>query len=210
MLFVFIPLASHLSWPVLRYYHTVDPMESWKPCSLPALEKVRRCDGPSWALKQCVPFDVFFNIGIRKKPRWSKLISYSLLQDSSSPRHRFIIIGWTTWFFSAACYTSHVHSMFRFKRRLVCPQTPVKLDSGEVRDRMTAFIVERSFGGVTSGPPEKKMGIKASNTASVYFDNTPVPVENVLGNVGDGFKVWAYAITNHIYCAKNGRGFISP
>ncbi|XP_075539048.1 very long-chain specific acyl-CoA dehydrogenase, mitochondrial-like isoform X5 [Dermacentor variabilis] len=75
-------------------------------------------------------------------------------------------------------------------------QTPVKLDSGEVRDRMTAFIVERSFGGVTSGPPEKKMGIKASNTASVYFDNTPVPVENVLGNVGDGFKVAMQILNN--------------
>ncbi|XP_065295951.1 very long-chain specific acyl-CoA dehydrogenase, mitochondrial-like isoform X2 [Dermacentor albipictus] len=74
--------------------------------------------------------------------------------------------------------------------------TPVKLDSGELRDRMTAFIVERSFGGVTSGPPEKKMGIKASNTASVYFDNTPVPVENVLGNVGDGFKVAMQILNN--------------
>ncbi|KAH7965118.1 hypothetical protein HPB49_003642 [Dermacentor silvarum] len=79
---------------------------------------------------------------------------------------------------------------------LVCPQTPVKLDSGEVRDRMTAFIVERSFGGVTSGPPEKKMGIKGSNTASVYFDNTPVPVENVLGSVGDGFKVAMQILNN--------------
>ncbi|XP_075539049.1 very long-chain specific acyl-CoA dehydrogenase, mitochondrial-like isoform X6 [Dermacentor variabilis] len=77
----------------------------------------------------------------------------------------------------------------------VFAKTPVKLDSGEVRDRMTAFIVERSFGGVTSGPPEKKMGIKASNTASVYFDNTPVPVENVLGNVGDGFKAASTKVT---------------
>ena len=32
-----------------------------------------------------------------------------------------------------------------------------------------------------SGPPEKKMGIKASNTAEVYFDNVKIPVENVLG-----------------------------
>ncbi|XP_065295952.1 very long-chain specific acyl-CoA dehydrogenase, mitochondrial-like isoform X3 [Dermacentor albipictus] len=78
----------------------------------------------------------------------------------------------------------------------VFAKTPVKLDSGELRDRMTAFIVERSFGGVTSGPPEKKMGIKASNTASVYFDNTPVPVENVLGNVGDGFKVAMQILNN--------------
>jgi hypothetical protein len=44
---------------------------------------------------------------------------------------------------------------------------------------VTAFIVERAFGGITNGPPEKKMGIKASNTAEVkniiqiyiYMDN---------------------------------------
>ena len=55
--------------------------------------------------------------------------------------------------------------------------------------QVTAFMVERKFGGVSHGPPEKKMGIKASNTAEVYFENVPVPVENVLGGVGDGFKV---------------------
>ena len=58
---------------------------------------------------------------------------------------------------------------------------------------MAAFIVERAFGGVTSGPPEKKMGIKCSNTAEVYFDDCPVPVENLLMGVGDGFKVKFYS-----------------
>lgn len=56
---------------------------------------------------------------------------------------------------------------------------------------MAAFIVERSFGGVSSGPPEKKMGIKASNTAEVFFDDCKIPAENLLGEVGDGFKVCA-------------------
>lgn len=49
--------------------------------------------------------------------------------------------------------------------------------------------MERGFGGVTNGPPEKKMGIKCSNTAEVYFEDCKVPVENVIGEVGDGFKV---------------------
>lgn len=40
------------------------------------------------------------------------------------------------------------------------------------------------------------MGIKASNTAEVYFENVPVPIENVLGEVGGGFKV-AMAILNN-------------
>lgn len=50
----------------------------------------------------------------------------------------------------------------------VFAQTPV-IDpkTGNAKDKVTAFIVERSFGGVTNGPPEKKMGIKASNTAEV-------------------------------------------
>lgn len=61
--------------------------------------------------------------------------------------------------------------------------------TGEKKDKVTAFIVERSFGGVTNGAPEKKMGIKASNTAEVYFEDVKIPIENVLGKEGEGFKV---------------------
>jgi len=68
--------------------------------------------------------------------------------------------------------------------------------SGQTKDKITAFFVERSFGGVTNGPPEQKMGIKCSNTAELYFDNTPVPVENVLGGVGNGFKVAMQILNN--------------
>jgi very long chain acyl-CoA dehydrogenase len=67
---------------------------------------------------------------------------------------------------------------------------------GGKRDKVTAFVVERKFGGVTNGPPEKKMGIKCSNTAEVYFDNTPIPPENVLGEVGGGFKVAMEILNN--------------
>ncbi|XP_074633021.1 very long-chain specific acyl-CoA dehydrogenase, mitochondrial-like [Acropora palmata] len=79
----------------------------------------------------------------------------------------------------------------------VFAKTPVKDEkTGETKDKVTAFIVERGFGGVTSGPPEKKMGIKASNTAEVHFDNVPIPVENVLGGVGNGFKVAMHVLNN--------------
>lgn len=78
----------------------------------------------------------------------------------------------------------------------VFAQTPVPDGKGGVVDKVTAFIVERAFGGVTNGPPEKKMGIKCSNTAEVFFDNVKIPVENVLGEVGAGFKV-AMAILNN-------------
>ena len=62
-------------------------------------------------------------------------------------------------------------------------QTPVKdPKTGEVKDKISAFIVDRAFGGVSRGKPEKKMGIKASNTAEVYFEDVKVPVENLLGS----------------------------
>merc|ERR1711962_1291539 len=68
--------------------------------------------------------------------------------------------------------------------------------TGTETEKVSAFIVERSFGGVTNGPPEKKMGIKCSNTAEVYFENVPVPVENVLRQPGDGFKVAMQILNN--------------
>ncbi|XP_033249376.1 very long-chain specific acyl-CoA dehydrogenase, mitochondrial isoform X1 [Drosophila miranda] len=72
----------------------------------------------------------------------------------------------------------------------------VDLKTGEKKDKVTAFIVERSFGGVTNGPPEKKMGIKASNTAEVYFEDVKIPIENILGKEGDGFKVAMNILNN--------------
>merc|ERR1712117_1008663 len=76
-------------------------------------------------------------------------------------------------------------------------KTPIKDEkTGTVTEKVSAFIVERAFGGVSHGPPEKKMGIKCSNTAEVYFENTPIPVENVIGNVGEGFKVAMQILNN--------------
>lgn len=62
--------------------------------------------------------------------------------------------------------------------------------------KITAFIVERSFAGVSSGPKEDKMGIRASCTTTVRFDNVRVPAECVLGEEGKGFKV-AMAVLNN-------------
>ncbi|MGN9865268.1 acyl-CoA dehydrogenase family protein [Bacillus swezeyi] len=54
---------------------------------------------------------------------------------------------------------------------------------------MTAFIVERSFEGVSIGPEEKKMGIKGSSTATLILEEVTVPIGNVLGKVGKGHQV---------------------
>lgn len=71
----------------------------------------------------------------------------------------------------------------------VFAKTEVVDSDGSIKDKITAFIVERDFGGITNGKPEDKLGIRGSNTCEVHFENTRVPVENVLGEVGGGFKV---------------------
>jgi alkylation response protein AidB-like acyl-CoA dehydrogenase len=62
-------------------------------------------------------------------------------------------------------------------------------------EKFTAFIVERAFGGLTSGAEEHKMGIQGSSTTALYFDNVKVPVENVLGEIGRGHVI-AFNILN--------------
>ncbi len=54
---------------------------------------------------------------------------------------------------------------------------------------LTPFIVEKGAKGLDASRKEKKMGIRASNTAVVVFDNVRVPGENILGNPGGGFRV---------------------
>ncbi|KAM6325178.1 complex I assembly factor ACAD9, mitochondrial isoform 1-T1 [Podargus strigoides] len=71
----------------------------------------------------------------------------------------------------------------------VFARTEVVDKDGQRKDKITAFIVERDFGGVTHGKPEDKLGIRGSNTCEVHFENTKVPIENVIGEVGGGFKV---------------------
>lgn len=94
----------------------------------------------------------------------------------------------------------------------VFARTEVTVD-GVKKDKISAFIVERAFGGVASGKPEDKLGIRGSNSKTclrskrhsafrvckncslavsaceLSFDNVPVPLENVIGEVGGGFKV---------------------
>ena len=61
--------------------------------------------------------------------------------------------------------------------------------TGDVRDShgMTAFAVERGTKGMTGGKKENKLGMRASETAEVIFDNCVIPSTNILGKVGEGF-----------------------
>lgn len=62
-------------------------------------------------------------------------------------------------------------------------------------EKFTAFIVERNFAGVAPGAEEHKMGIRGSSTTPLVLENVPVPVENVLGEVGKGHLI-AFNILN--------------
>jgi alkylation response protein AidB-like acyl-CoA dehydrogenase len=54
---------------------------------------------------------------------------------------------------------------------------------------ISCFIVEKGFKGFSVGKPEKKLGIKSSDTTELYFDNVEIPKENLIGDEGDGFKI---------------------
>ena len=53
---------------------------------------------------------------------------------------------------------------------------------------ISSFIVEREFEGFSTGPAMEKMGMRASPTGAIYFDNCKVPVENILGREGEGWS----------------------
>lgn len=61
--------------------------------------------------------------------------------------------------------------------------------TGEVGDKhgMTAFVLERGMEGLSAGRKEDKLGMRASETSEMIFDNCRVPKENILGEIGDGF-----------------------
>ena len=54
---------------------------------------------------------------------------------------------------------------------------------------LSAFIVEKDFGGITMNPEEHKLGIKGSSTRQVFFTDCPVPVANLLSDRENGFKI---------------------
>ncbi len=61
---------------------------------------------------------------------------------------------------------------------------------------MTAFVVPADAPGFAVGQPEEKLGLRASRTAPIYFNDCRVPAENVLGSPGQGFKI-ALATLDH-------------
>ncbi len=70
----------------------------------------------------------------------------------------------------------------------VFAKVPVTVD-GVTKQRVTAFAVDARLPGITLGQPEQKMGIKASDTRTVTFEQVVVPAADRIGDVGHGFRI---------------------
>ena len=62
-------------------------------------------------------------------------------------------------------------------------------ETGVGHKGISCFIAEKGWDGFESGKPEDKLGIRASDTSELYFDNVKIPVENLVGGEGMGFKI---------------------
>ncbi|XP_013380799.1 acyl-CoA dehydrogenase family member 9, mitochondrial-like [Lingula anatina] len=69
---------------------------------------------------------------------------------------------------------------------IVIAKGKFKNEQNNTFEKLVALIVEKDFGGVTVSEPHDTLGTRGCNTCTVHFDNTPVPVENSLGELGEG------------------------
>ena len=84
----------------------------------------------------------------------------------------YILNGQKMWITNAGF--ADIHTVF------------AKIDNDRV---LSAFIVESNTPGVVINPDEHKMGIKGSSTAQIFYNDVKVPVENLLGRRGEGFRI---------------------
>ena len=97
---------------------------------------------------------------------------------------RYLLSGEKTWI-SLADLADHF---------LVFAWTDQRKKNDRDPSGLTAFIVERTYKGFASAPMKEKWGILAGNTGSFTMDEVEVPEENVLGQVGEGFKIAMFAL----------------
>src|SRR5207249_9435562 len=87
---------------------------------------------------------------------------------------------------------------------LVVAWTDVEKKKQRDPSGLTAFMVERTFKGFSSGPMKEKWGILAGNTGWFKMADVEVPEENVLGRIGEGFKIAMFALVQGRYTVAAG------
>jgi glutaryl-CoA dehydrogenase (non-decarboxylating) len=78
------------------------------------------------------------------------------------------------------------------------------LDRGKQHKGITAFVVERGMKGLSTGTTKGKLGIWAGNTGEIYLDDVRVPIENRVGEEGEGFTIAMSAIDQGRYTVASG------
>src|SRR5207249_1677353 len=81
--------------------------------------------------------------------------------------------------------------------------------SGRPSRNISAFICPKGTPGLSVGKPEDKMGIRASETNQLIFEDAELPAENLLGAEGEGFKI-AMSLLDGGASASRRRGWASP
>ena len=107
--------------------------------------------------------------------------SRAFLNEAGS---HYVINGRKSWVTSAPV----AERLVLFTMTADAPRTPHS-DGGKKQGKITAFLIDTSQPGFSRGKTEPKLGIRASATSEIIFDNYLCPVENVLGEVGQGFKI---------------------
>jgi len=102
----------------------------------------------------------------------------------------YILNGYKNWS-SVAAYADHF--------LVIASTDPTRAHRG-----LSAFIVERTFPGVITGTVHGKLGVRAGNSGTLRLENVPVPVENRLGEEGEGFKIAMSAIDQGRYTVAAG------
>jgi len=104
--------------------------------------------------------------------------------DLSEDGRHYILNGQKMWITNAG-----FADVFTVFAKVIDPAT------GEADKNLSAFIVEKGFGGITLNPEEHKMGIKGSSTCPIILEDVKVPDGNVLGEIGKGHHI-AFNILN--------------
>ncbi len=104
----------------------------------------------------------------------------------------YILNGEKTWI-SLADFAHHFLVI-----AVTHPEAPKKADS------MSAFIINRDTEGFHSKPIKGKLGVRTGDTGQIFFENLRVPIENRLGEEGDGFKIAMSALDHGRYTVASG------